>query len=262
LNLQKQQRKAEKALAKALKAQRKNPDQVIPLPIVQPPPLTLEPKPRIDIQKKSKNSSPMSFVLGNGRSRLNIDCEQLLSIGTVYGCNAQYREFAPHYLVAVDVKMVNEIIAAGYHKQHEVWTNPNKGITTKDRINFFSPHKGWSSGPTALWFAASQGAGEIYILGFDYQGLNGKFNNVYADTFNYKKSTDSATYHGNWLSQTEKVVKEFRHIKFFRVIEPGAFIPDKLGPNLANLSHISVEDFGKRFPDTIYSDQNAQKSTI
>jgi hypothetical protein len=61
-----------------------------------------------------------------------------LNKGVVYGCNAQYREYNPHYLIAVDVKMVNEIVAAGYHKTHQVWTNPNKGIQTKVGINFFS----------------------------------------------------------------------------------------------------------------------------
>ena len=45
------------------------------------------------------------------------DCEKLLSIGTVYGCNAQYREFDPHYVVAVDVKMVNEMVEANYHQR-------------------------------------------------------------------------------------------------------------------------------------------------
>ena len=204
----------------------------------------------------------LAFVLGNGRSRLSVRPKSLLDIGTVYGCNAQYREFEPHHLICVDVKMVNEVIAAGYHRTHSVWTNPNKGVSTKQNINFFSPHKGWSSGPTALWFAASQGHKEIYILGFDYQGIDGKFNNVYADTFNYKKSTDAATYHGNWLNQTEKVIKEFPHIKFYRVIDIGAFIPDKLGPTLINLNHITIEDFGKRFKGTIYSDQTDQKSTI
>lgn len=212
--------------------------------------------------KQKHQPSNNAFVLGNGRSRLAIDPRSLLNLGTVYGCNAQYREFEPHYLIAVDVKMVNEIIAAGYHKTHQVWTNPNKGITTKNNINFFSPHKGWSSGPTALWFAASQGHKEVYILGFDYQGVAGKFNNVYADTFNYKKSTDAATYFGNWLSQTEKTIKEFRQTKFFRVIEPGAFIPDRLGPTLPNLSHISVSEFENKFPKTIYSEQKDQKSTI
>ena len=211
-------------------------------------------------KKQPRNST--AFVLGNGISRLSADPTKLLERGTVYGCNAQYREFNPNYLVCVDVKMVNEVIAAGYHKTNEVWTNPNKGVTTKDRVNFFSPHKGWSSGPTALWLAATHGYQEIYILGFDYQGLGGKFNNVYADTFNYKKSSDAATYHGNWLSQTEKVIREYRDIRFYRVIEADAFIPDKLGPMLPNLSHITYDVLETKFPGTIYSGQTDQKTTI
>jgi hypothetical protein len=213
------------------------------------------------LKQKHLHSNP-AFVVGNGTSRISINPKSLVDQGIVYGCNAQYREYDPHYLIAVDVKMVNEIIAAGYHKTHQVWTNPNKGINTKHNVNFFSPHKGWSSGPTALWFAASQGHKEIYILGFDYQGLNGKFNNVYADTFNYKKSSDAATYFGNWLSQTEKVIKEFKHTKFYRVIEPGAFIPDKLGTTLQNLSHITIEEFSSKFNDVLYLDQTDQKSII
>jgi len=217
----------------------------------------------METQLKPKNlhSNP-AFVLGNGRSRLSIDPTKLLNQGIVYGCNAQYREYEPHCLIAVDVKMVNEIIASGYHKTHQVWTNPNKGITSKQNINFFSPHKGWSSGPTALWYAASQGHREIYILGFDYQGVDGKFNNIYADTFNYKKSTDSATYYGNWLSQTEKVIKEFQKVKFYRVIENNTFIPDKLGPQLSNLSHVTIDKFADRFNNTVYHDQTDQKSII
>lgn len=191
-----------------------------------------------------------------------MDPKSLLTLGTVYGCNAQYREYDPHYLIAVDVKMVNEIIASGYHKTHQVWTNPNKGITTKTHINLFSPHKGWSSGPTALWFAASQGHKEVFIFGFDYQGNGGLFNNVYADTFNYKKSSDSATYFGNWLSQTEKVIREFKQTKFVRVIRSGDFVPDKLGPTLSNLTHMTYEEFFNRFPQAIYSDQINQKTTI
>jgi hypothetical protein len=213
------------------------------------------------LKQPQQNNNP-AFVLGNGISRANVDPTKLINLGTVYGCNAQYREYSPHYLIAVDVKMVNEIIAADYNRLNEVWTNPNKGISSKHRINFFSPHKGWSSGPTALWFAAHNGHKEIYIFGFDYQGVNGKFNNVYADTFNYKRSQDAATFFGNWLSQTEKVIKEFKNTKFYRVIEPGAFIPDRLGPELQNLQHIVFEDFEKRFQGTIYSDQTDQKTII
>jgi hypothetical protein len=215
----------------------------------------------MDSLHKKQHHKP-AFVLGNGRSRLGINPTNLLDIGTVYGCNAQYREFEPHFLVAVDVKMVNEIISSGYHRNHQVWTNPNKGVLSKADINFFSPHKGWSSGPTALWFAAQNNHKEIFILGFDYQGFNGRFNNVYADTFNYKKSTDSATFFGNWLSQTEKVIKEFKSTKFYRVVTPACYIPDRLGPSMANLSHITYDEFNQKFQGRIYSDQNLQKSTI
>ena len=210
----------------------------------------------------NKNKHNPAFVLGNGRSRLAIDAKELLEIGTVYGCNALYREISPHYLIAVDVKMVNEIVATGYHKKHQVWTNPNKGITTKHGINYFNPHRGWSSGPTALWLACQQGHKEIYILGFDYMGLQGRFNNVYADTFNYKKSTDAATFHGNWLNQTEKVIKEHKNINFYRVIEPSGFVPDRLGSGLTNLKHTSYEELSAKFPINSYSDQNLQKTTI
>ena len=139
-------------------------------------------------QQKQPQQNNTAFVLGNGKSRLTLNLESLKGRGTIIGCNALYREFEPDFLVSVDVKMVNEIISAGYQKTHQVWTNPNKGIISKFGVNFFSPHKGWSSGPTALWFACTQGHKNVYIFGFDYQGLDGKFNNVYADTFNYKKS--------------------------------------------------------------------------
>lgn len=210
-----------------------------------------------------QNSLPnnIAFVLGNGQSRLNINHRKLKDKGTIYGCNALYREFEPDHLIAVDVKMVNEIIASGYHHTHSVWTNPNRGINATTGINYFSPHKGWSSGPTALHFASTQGHKTIYILGFDYQGNNGLFNNVYADTFNYKKSTDSSTFFGNWLGQTEKTVHEFPSITYYRVIEKGYFVPDKL-QGVRNLQHITFEEFEQHFPETVYLDQIDQKNVI
>ena len=214
-------------------------------------------------QKLKQNSQQhnVAFVLGNGTSRSKLNLNEIKTRGTVYGCNALYREFEPDYLVAVDTKMVNEIIATGWHKDHQVWTNPNKGITAKSHVNFFSPHKGWSSGPTALWMASQQGFSEIYIFGFDYQGVEGKFNNVYADTFNYKKSQDAATFFGNWLSQTEKTIKEYKNIQFYRVINQGSFVPDKL-QGIPNLQHITFEHFEQKFKGSTYTSQNLQKTTI
>lgn len=193
----------------------------------------------------------VAFVLGNGTSRKSIDLTQLKGKGTIYGCNALYREFDPDFLIAVDTKMVLELNKAQYQHKVPVWTNPNKSYAKFVGFNFFNPSKGWSSGPTALHMASYVHKQDIiYILGFDYQGAgenNDKVNNIYADTFNYKKSHERATYYGNWLKQTQTTIQKFPKIRYIRVVDiDKPFIPKELS-NLPNLEHITVHDFKKNF---------------
>lgn len=197
---------------------------------------------------KRSNKGKVGFVLGNGTSRQSIDLPQLSMCGKIYACNAVYRTFTPDYLVAVDVKMILEINRSGYQHKNTVWTNPNRSFDGIRNLNFFNPGKGWSSGPTALWLAAQHGYQRIYILGFDYKGLNeGKtLNNIYANTMNYKKESDSATFFGNWLRQTVSVIKENPHIEFVRVIQPDNYLPPELN-KLDNLNNILVADFKEIF---------------
>jgi hypothetical protein len=197
----------------------------------------------------TNTESDIAFVIGNGTSRSGIDLSILQKHGPVYACNAVYRDFDPDYLVAVDVKMILEINRAKYqHKNPNVWTNKNKAYDSMKRLNFFEKSKGWSSGPTALWLASSHKPKKIYILGFDYKGLeNGKrLNNLFADTPNYKRSSDSATYHGNWLRQTETVIQENPQIEYVRVILPDNFNPAELN-KFNNYSIVHVEDFTNIF---------------
>jgi hypothetical protein len=190
--------------------------------------------------------STTAFVLGNGTSRSSINLNQLKEHGKIYGCNALYREFEPDYLVAVDTKMIIEINKSRYQHNHEVWTNPNRAYSKMTGFNFFQPSKGWSSGPTALWLASTHNTKTIYILGFDYQGINDKVNNIYANTPNYKRSNERATYHGNWLKQTCITCQKYPEKRYIRVINEDGFIPKEFS-NLDNLSHITVEDFVKTF---------------
>jgi len=180
-----------------------------------------------------------AFVLGNGQSRLAINSSNLKKYGTVYACNAIYRDFLPDHLIAVDPKMVMELVQNNVQNTVPVYTNFNNRYKEIPNLNVFKPSKGWSSGPTALWLASTHGYDEVYILGFDYQGLEGnkKVNNVYSDTPNYKKSSDPATFYGNWLRQTEQVVKEFAGVKYFRVNTKGAFDPGISAPNLTNIDY-------------------------
>lgn len=189
------------------------------------------------------------FVLGNGVSRKSIDTVKLQDFGKVYACNAIYREIDPDYLIAVDSKMIIEIDNKGYQKQHKnVWTNPNKAYRKIEGLNYFKPSKGWSSGPTALWFASQHNYKKIFILGFDYKGLeDGKrVNNMYAGTPNYKKITDGATYYGNWLRQTKTVIKENKQIMYYRVIAHDNYCPPELN-NFENYNTITIDEFLKIF---------------
>jgi hypothetical protein len=198
--------------------------------------------------------SDTAFVLGNGESRKGISIDDLKEKGTVFACNAVYRTHRPHFLVAVDPKMIFEIAETDYPVHNKVWSNfnaqYNKHPKILNHVNWFKPSLGWSSGPTALRMACEHGFKEIYILGFDYQGHNqGKrftLNNMFGDTRNYKKRNDEATFYGNWMNQTKRCLQDFKDVKFHRVIPQGWFRPKDLEWN-GNIDHPTTEEFLSKF---------------
>jgi len=188
-----------------------------------------------------------AFVLGNGTSRLQVNCQHLTQYGTVYGCNAIYRDFLPDYLIAVDRKMLDELQENDVQNLTSVWTNSRHYNNQYPNFNFIEPSKGWSSGPTALWLASNHDYDEIYILGFDYQGTEDNLiNNVYASTPNYKDSTSSATFYGNWKKQTEAVLSEFKNVKYYRIVDTVCCI-DFEWDAFENYQNISIEKFKNDF---------------
>lgn len=192
----------------------------------------------------------VAFVLGNGESRKGIQIEELKKIGKVFACNGVYRSDTPDVLVAVDPKMLLEIAENDYMDNNVVWSNYNamyeKHSKIMEKVQFFQPSLGWSSGPTALKYAADHNPKTIYILGFDYQGhsdkQNKKFNNLFKDTRNYKKSNEDATFFGNWMNQTKRVLKDYPNIEFVRVTPRGWFRPNDLEWN-KNIKHVDIEEF-------------------
>lgn len=163
-----------------------------------------------------------AFVLGNGKSRLAINLNTLKEHGRVYGCNALYRDFTPHVLVATDPGISNEIEMSGYALHNTFYTrNPNPDLGSKK----IEHHFGYSSGPVAIKLAAMHGHTVIYILGFDLIGDNGMQNNIYAGTPNYKAPDYKETYYGNWVNQVSTIMSEHRSQIFVRVIHPDGIVP-------------------------------------
>jgi|TARA_B100000123_G_scaffold250043_1_gene208676 hypothetical protein len=201
--------------------------------------------------------SATAFVLGNGESRKGIKIADMQKHGKVYACNGVYRTETPDYLIAVDPKMILEIGEGDYMTKHPVWSNFNAQYNKHDKIlnhvQWFKPSLGWSSGPTALRMALDHGNTEVYMLGFDYQGHSVKdqgnrfkFNNIFKDSRNYKRSKDDATFYGNWMNQTKRCLSDFKQVKFYRVIPKDWFKPKDLDWN-ENLTHLTIDDFLEKF---------------
>ena len=199
----------------------------------------------------------VAFVLGNGESRKGIAIGDLKKHGTVFACNGVYRTDKPDFLIAVDPKMVLEIAESDYLLQNKVYSNfnaqYNKNPKILDHVQWFKPSLGWSSGPTALRMACDHGFKEIYILGFDYQGLseggkNNRFkvNNLFKDSRNYKKGNEQATFFGNWMNQTKKCLQDYPDVKFHRVIPKDWFQTKDLQWK-GNIDHPSTEEFLDKF---------------
>jgi len=232
--LLKQQRKAAKHQHRARK-------QAVPIDVNVP--VATAPVQTADTHVTGETS--IAFVLGNGVSRKSIRLDHIREWGRTYGCNALYRDYAPHYLIAVDAKMINEICEAKWQMRHEVWTNPNKNLEKHPGLHFFKPSQGWSSGPTALWLATEHKHKLFYLLGFDFVGTTeGKLNNIYGSTRNYRKLTDPATYHGNWQRQTGMIIQKYPKNKYVRVVETiGMGYQAEDFKKYQNYSEITVADF-------------------
>jgi len=105
---------------------------------------------------------------------------------------------------------------------------------------------GYSSGPVAVSQAAIDGATAIYLVGFDLGPTRtGRFNNCYADTEFYKKSSANPTFTGNWVRQLQTIMKDYPKTSFFRVVgDTTAEVRELLG--VANLAHMQITDFQQR----------------
>ena len=253
--LTQEQRAAAKAAKRARKmAQNTVQPTAVPVSSPVPPKVNLNLKEwgkfsPVDLAARPRLDGLTAFVLGNGLSRKDIKLDHLPEWGKIYGCNALYREFTPDFLIAVDAKMILEICESNWQLHHTVWTNPNKNMEKYKGLNFFKPSQGWSSGPTALWLATHHGHKTLYILGFDYVGTQeGKLNNLYGSTRNYRKNTDPATYHGNWLRQTTIVIQKNPKNQYIRVVQDDrqGFQAQELR-RFNNYSEMTVCDFRNAF---------------
>ena len=188
-----------------------------------------------------------AFVLGNGVSRQDVDLNNLKHFGPIYGCNALYRDFTPTALISTDRPISERIQDSGYAKTNRFYTRrpvPGSGALPVPQKYF-----GYSSGPIAASVAAIDGARVIYLIGFDMGPVNNHFNNVYANTEFYKKSSAVPTFTGNWVNQLKTIMRDYPGTLFVRIVgHATAAIADL--DKLPNLQNMTMSEFLNRINNT------------
>lgn len=187
----------------------------------------------------------VGFVIGNGVSRSEIDLHCLKKHGTVYGCNALYREFEPHVLVATDTFISQTIQDSGYAKDHVFYTRfprPQSGARVLPPESRRS-----ASGPNALYLCIHDDHDIIYIVGFDMgPTVSNTLNNIYAGTEHYLPLTAQPVCPDRWIADCVSLITKHNDKEFIRVVgSDSASIPSL--SSLPNLRTITTTEFISKF---------------
>lgn len=160
-------------------------------------------------------SKNIAIIIGNGKSREEIDLNSLIGQGTIFGCNALYRSFDGYdYLVAIDNRMIDEIKTTEKRLSGKSIFPPEEERyeeTTGRRNN---------AGMVAMREAIKQGHNILYCLGFDFilEG-NQSVSNVYKDSRNYEPHTQSNIEDNyNRIKYLEWFSDQYPEVKFVFVI--------------------------------------------
>lgn len=180
------------------------------------------------------------FIVGNGESRRDFTLSRLYGKGTIYGCNAIYRDFKPDLLFVRDKRMIEEI--KDYNGSKAAYSELTKEIVFSLGSTLKIPDNLSLSGAIALYSmcALLPEVEDIYLLGFDSVRYSKLVNNVYKDTKNYKKSDEESNYvMQRSIEQVLFVMSRFSSKKFYAVNTRACNEWESLG----NFELLSYDDF-------------------
>jgi len=184
-------------------------------------------------------------VIGNGSSREKFKLESLKGKGTVFGCNALYRDYEdyilPDYLVAIDEAIIKEIEGSKFPKdrflnppEDEKWEPVELHWGKSDKKDWNPARPRSNAGMNAINEAIKKGYTSIYIFGFDFLVVNEKIaiSNVFHGTECYGLDTranlndtrNRMNYLGWMIEQNPDVKFLFCYPK--NVIKGGVYTPE------------------------------------
>ena len=142
------------------------------------------------------NNRNIAFIIGNGPSGKNFNLNLLMGHGTIFGCNALYRDFGPmyrlpHYLVAIDEPIIAEILKSDW-PQNRFIIPPEDERWEPSACNLARPRS--NAGMNAMREAIKHGHDFVYCLGFDFLIDDPEIStdNIYKDTECYGADTHAS----------------------------------------------------------------------
>lgn len=127
-------------------------------------------------------------ILGNGNSRTYFDLDFFRKRGPLYGCNGIYRSEKIDWLVAVDDKMINEILS-NKAPHYNFYVPP---LQKRFEPAEYSPeHRCQNAGMVAMELAIDHEYKQLLCLGFDFlfDDVSMNINNVFDGTYGYGPET-------------------------------------------------------------------------
>lgn len=193
-----------------------------------------------------------AFIIGNGASRKDYDLMNLKGKGTVFGCNALYRNYRPNYelpdyLVAIDDAIITEIESSDFPSkrfivppQDEQWepVELHWGRATNKQWNPARPRS--NAGMNSILEAIKMGHSDLFIFGFDFLVVdqNIAMSNLYDGTNCYGLETRANLQDTrNRMNYLGWVIEKYIDVSFFfcydkSVIDSGVYRPDAKNCNI------------------------------
>jgi len=164
-----------------------------------------------------------SVIIGNGKSRKDKDLKSIQN-ANIIACNWFFKhEFEPDVLITSDEDITN-YIAKNY---------PNLKCHYKSNSND-------ASGATGTRYAVDNFKSDnIFLVGMDFFGIEGKVNNVYSGELYYTPEGFIAPDSNDWQIQFEIIVREHPEVTFYHV-DPHGESPRRLA-RLNNFHKITYE---------------------
>ena len=129
-----------------------------------------------------------AFIIGNGTTRKGFDLTKLKPYGTVFGCNALYRDYPdrsfPDFLVSIDDGIIAEIESSDFPSRRFI-VPPIDERWEPAECNVGRPRS--NAGINAMREAIKMEYDQLICLGFDFmiQDTKQSVSNVYDGTDNY-----------------------------------------------------------------------------